>query len=103
MVVRGPAVCMGVRLFPAVHGHIADSVRDHRPVLVAHSGGIARDGEAEAGGSPTACSWISMLAVLSEEPSRLPEDHWWIERLATRSPRDPRALTRTLISGIAFD
>src|SRR5260370_11912262 len=24
---------MGVRLFPAVHGHIADSVRDHEPGL----------------------------------------------------------------------
>ena len=43
---------MGVRLFPAVHGHIADSVRDHGPGLGPHFGRIARDGEAEAGGSP---------------------------------------------------
>jgi hypothetical protein len=43
-------VSMGVRLFPAVHGHMADSVRDHGPGLGAHLGGIARDGEAEADG-----------------------------------------------------
>ena len=29
---------MGVRLFPAVHGCIADSVRDHEPGPVAHLG-----------------------------------------------------------------
>jgi hypothetical protein len=33
----------------------------------------------------TACSWISMPAVLGEEP---PEDHWWIDSLAPRGPRD---------------
>ena len=44
-----------------------------------------------------------MPAVLGEEPVRLPEDHWWIESLPTRGPRDPRALTRTLvISGYRF-
>ena len=31
---------MGVRLFPAVHGHIADSDRDHEPGLAAETGGI---------------------------------------------------------------
>jgi hypothetical protein len=46
-------------------------------------------------------------AVLGEEPVRFPEDHWWIDRLAhawpTGSPRDPRAITRTLlISGYRF-
>jgi hypothetical protein len=25
------------------------------------------------------------------------EDHWWIESLPTRAPRDPRAVTRTLL------
>ena len=43
---------MGVRLFPAVHGHIADSVRDHGPGLGAHLGGLLGAGKAEAGGSP---------------------------------------------------
>jgi hypothetical protein len=43
---------MGVRLFPAVHGHIADSVRDHGPGLVGHLGQNCSRGEAEAGGSP---------------------------------------------------
>jgi len=32
-------VSMGVRLFPAVHGHIAGSVRDHGPGPVAYLGG----------------------------------------------------------------
>jgi len=32
-------VSMGVRLFPAVHGHIADSVRDHEPRRVVAVGG----------------------------------------------------------------
>ena len=39
-----------------------------------------------------------MPAVLGEEPVRLPEDHWWIESLAHARPRDPRALTRTLLT-----
>ena len=44
-----------------------------------------------------------MPAVLGEEPVRLPEDHWWIESLPTHGPRDPQALTRTLlISGYRF-
>jgi hypothetical protein len=33
---------MRVRLFPAVHGHIADSVRDHGPGPVAHDIRICR-------------------------------------------------------------
>jgi len=43
---------MGVRLFPAVHGHIADSVRDHGPGPGGGFGRIVRGGEEEAGGSP---------------------------------------------------
>jgi hypothetical protein len=43
---------MGVRLFPAVHGHIADSVRDHGPGPVAHLSGSLGKVEAETGGSP---------------------------------------------------
>jgi hypothetical protein len=37
---RGPAVSMGVRLFPAVHGHIADRIRDHVPGRVAGVSGL---------------------------------------------------------------
>jgi hypothetical protein len=62
-------VSMGVRLFPAVHGHIADSVRDHGPGLVAHLGGSLVTGKRERAVHRTACSWISMPAVLGEEPS----------------------------------
>ena len=77
---------MGVRLFPAVHGHIADSVRDHGPGLGAHLGGSTGTGKRKRAVHRTACSWISMPAVLDEEPVRLPEDHWWVESLAHAWP-----------------
>jgi len=35
-------VSMWVRLFPAVHGHIADSVRDHEPRQAGRRGRITR-------------------------------------------------------------
>ena len=64
---------MGVRLFPAVHGRIADSVRDHGPALLAHLGGSFGTGKRKRVVHRTACSWISVPAVLGEEPARLPE------------------------------
>ena len=73
---------MVVRLFPAVHGHIVDSVRDHGPGPVAHLGGSPGAGKRKRAVHRTACSLISMPAVLGEEPVRLRKDHWWIESLA---------------------
>jgi hypothetical protein len=48
---------MRVPLCPAVHGHIADSVRDHEP---GPGSRIALDEEAEGAVHRTACRWISM-------------------------------------------
>ena len=48
---------MRVPLCLAVHGHIADSVRDHEP---APGGRIALDEEAEGAVHRTACCWNSM-------------------------------------------
>src|SRR5450755_3007236 len=48
---------MRVPLCPAVHGHIADSVRDHEP---GPGSRIALDEEAEGAVHRTAGSWISM-------------------------------------------
>jgi hypothetical protein len=66
---------MGVRLFPAVHGHIADSVRDHGRGPVAHSRRIARGGEAEAGRSPNRL----LLDFYGPQSSvKSPSDSWKI-------------------------
>jgi hypothetical protein len=51
----------------------------------------------------TACSWISMPAVLGEEPSGSRKITGGSRVWPTHGPRDPRALTRTLpISGYHF-
>jgi hypothetical protein len=97
-------VSMGVRLFPAVHGHIADSVRDHGPGSVAHLGGSLGGGEAEAGGSPN--RWFLDFDGLPSSVKNPPGSgkitggtRVW----PTHGPRDPRAVARTLlISGYRF-
>jgi hypothetical protein len=75
-------VSIGVRLFPAVHGHIADSVRDHGPGLV---GAFGRNcsGRGSRSGRFTEPLALGFRCPPSpgEEPLRLPEDHWWIEGL----------------------
>jgi hypothetical protein len=83
-------VSMRVRLFPAVHGHIADSVRDHETGLLAHLGGIARDGEAEAGGSPNRLLLDFDACVLGEEPVRLRKITGGSRVWPTHGPRGPR-------------
>jgi hypothetical protein len=97
-------VSMGVRLFPAVHGHIADSVRDHGPGLVAHLGRSLGGGEAEAGGTPN--RWIldfDGLPSSVKSPSGSRKITGGSTVWPTRGPRDPRAITRTLlISGYRF-
>jgi hypothetical protein len=44
---------MGIRLFPAVHGHIADSVRDHEAGARLAAVGLPRVSD-RLGGSPNA-------------------------------------------------
>ena len=59
---------MGVRLFPAVHGYIADSDRDHEP---GPGGRIALDEEAEGVVLRTACFVVAVIIRLcSEVPKR---------------------------------
>ena len=57
---------MGARLFPAVHGHIADRVRDHEPVQWRITG-IARGAKAERGFTEPLAQPISMASHLGEE------------------------------------
>ena len=88
---------MGVRLFPAVHGHIADSVRDHGPGLgriwADRSGRGSRSGRFTEPLAP-GFRWPPS-SVKSPSGSRkiTGGSRVW----PTRGPRNPRALTRTLL------
>jgi hypothetical protein len=97
-------VSMGVRLFPAVHGHIADSVRDHEPGPVAHSGGSLG-----AGKRKRAIPRTALPLDFDGSPSSVKNppgsgkitggSRVW----PTHDPRDPRAVARTmLISAYRF-
>src|SRR5450755_3754303 len=75
---------MRVPLCPAVHGHIADSVRDHEP---GPGGRIALDEEAEGAVHRTACCWISM----ARQPQKITGGP------AVWPAHSPRAVARTLL------
>src|SRR5437868_13571137 len=79
---------MAVRLLPAVHGHIADSVHDHEPGRWS----ARRQTQWFTGPLAPGFRW---LAVLREEPVTSPEDHCGPAVWPTRGPRDPRAVART--------
>jgi hypothetical protein len=67
---------MRVPLCPAVHGHIADSVRDHEPRPGGRRCRITRDEEAEAVTGSLAPGISGARHLLAESPLG-PEDHWW--------------------------
>src|SRR5258707_14116225 len=56
---------MSVRLLPAVHGHIADSVRDHEPRWGGRRGQIARGEEAKEAVRPNRLLPISTPSLAS--------------------------------------
>jgi hypothetical protein len=98
LALRCPATSMGVRLFPAVHGHIADSVRDHEPGPVAHLGRIARAGEAEADGSPNRLVLHFDGPLFSVKSPSGPGKITGGSRVwPTHGPWAPRAVARTLL------
>jgi hypothetical protein len=94
---------MRVRLFPAVHGHIADSVRDHGPGLVAHLGGSFGTGKrSERFTEPLAPGFRCPPSPVNS-PSGSRKITGGSTVWPTHGPRDPQALTRTLrISGVSL-
>ena len=88
---RGPAESMRVPLCLAVHGHIADSARDHEP---GSGGRIALDEEAEEAVHRAACSWISMVRRPRQARGKITGGRTvW----PTHGPQDPWAVARTLL------
>ena len=76
---------MRVPLCPAVHGHIADSVRDHEP---GPGGRIALDEEVEGAVHRTACCWISM-AHRPRQPQKITGGRRCGPRIVRGPSREP--------------